>query len=200
MIDLGCGDGSITLAFKEKLDVKNVFGVDIDEEAISVARQRGIVAENLDLSEDKLPFLDGFFDLAISFEVIEHLTNPDNMLEEVHRVLRKGGMFLISTPNLASWFNRLALLFGFQPYNVEVSTKIAAGVPYGEGVFEKPSGHIRAFTPKALKRLLEHHGFQTIKIMGAPGVNPRNRFFRQLDKLFSLRAPLARRLIVLAEK
>jgi len=200
MIDLGCNNGGITQMFKEKLGVKEVYGVDIDEEAIFVAKQRGVKAYCLNLSEDKLPFPDEYFDLAISFEVIEHLMNPDNMLREANRVLKKGGILLVSTPNLASWVNRIFFLFGYQLYNVEVSTEIIAGVPYMKGVFEKPTGHIRAFTLKALKQLLKHHGFQTIKAIGSPGVNPKNRFFKLLDRLFSLRCSLARRLIVLAVK
>lgn len=200
MIDLGCGNGGITPLLKEKLEAKNVYGVDIDEEAIFVARQRGVKAYLLNLSEDKLPFPDEYFDLAISFEVIEHLVNPDNMLKEAYRVLRRGGYLLISTPNLASWVNRLVLLLGYQPYNVEVSTETMIGVPIRKGVFADPAGHIRAFTLRALKRALEHYGFHIVKAFGAPGVNPKNRFFRLLDRLFSLRASLARRLLVLAVK
>lgn len=200
MIDLGCGNGGISLLFKENLGAKDVYGVDIDEGAIFVARQRGVKAYLLNLSEDKLPFPDEHFDLAISFEVIEHLVNPDNMLKEANRVLKKRGILLIGTPNLASWVNRIFFLVGYQPYNVEVSTEIIVGVPYKKGVFEKPPGHLRAFTLRALKEILEHYSFHIVKASGAPGVNPKNHIFRLLDRLFSLRCSLSRRLIVLAVK
>lgn len=196
MIDLGCNDGGLTLLFKEKLSVKEVYGVDINEEAVLKAGKRGVKAYRLDLSKDKLPFPDNFFDLVVSFEVIEHLINPDNMLREARRVLKRGGFLLISTPNLASWINRIILLFGYQPYNVEVSTEITAGIPYKKGVFGKPSGHIRAFTLRALRELLEYHGFRIIKIIGTHGVNPKNTVFMLLDRFFSLRPALTRRLIV----
>lgn len=200
MVDLGCGDGEIALMFNEKLKAREVYGVDINERAISLARQRGIKAYPANLSENSLPFPNEFFDLVLSLEAIEHLINPDNMLKEAYRVLRRDGYLLISTPNLASWVNRLLLLLGYQPYNVEVSTETMIGVPIRKGVFGGPAGHIRAFTLRALKRALEYYGFRIMKAFGAPGVNPENRFFRLLDRLFSLRASLARRLMVLAVK
>lgn len=86
-IGLGCGDGSVTLAFKEKLDVKKVFQW--------VSRRRFSGKAPWDQSplskpdKDRLPFSDDSFDLAISLEVIEHLHNPDKMLKEARRVLKK---------------------------------------------------------------------------------------------------------------
>jgi len=200
MIDLGCGDGEITLMFKEELKAREVYGVDIDEQAVALARKRGIEAYIADLSKDSLPFPNEFFDLVLSLEVIEHLANPDNMLKEAYRVLRKGGYLLISTPNLASWINRLLLLLGYQPYNVEVSTEAVIGVLYSKGVFGSPAGHIRAFTLRALKGILTRYGFRIMKTSGAPGVDPKNCIFRLLDKMFSMKASLARRLIILAVK
>ena len=44
MIDLGCGDGEITLMFKEELKAREVYDVDIDEQAVALARKRGIKA------------------------------------------------------------------------------------------------------------------------------------------------------------
>lgn len=139
-----------------------------------------------------------YVDIAI--EVIEHLLNPDYMLREVHRVLKDDGIFLISTPNLASWVNRLILLLGYQPYNAEVSTEILAGVPWKAYSFTKPSGHIRPFTLRGLRELLEYHGFHIIKVVGVPGVYPKHVLFQLLDKLFAKRPSLAQRLIVLARK
>ena len=200
VIDLGCGNGKVTCHLKKMLKADEVCGVDADGKELSATNQRGIRTYRLNLNEDKLPFPEGHFDLAVSLEVIEHLTNPDNMLKEAHRVLNKGGWLLISTPNLASWANRLSLLLGHQPYNVEVSTEIVAGVPYMNGVFGIPGGHIRAFTFGALKQLLEHHGFRVVRVAGYPGVNPRNGAIRVMDKFFSRRHTLARRLVALAAK
>ena len=70
-------------------------------------------------------------------EVIEHLASPDNMIVEVYRILKIGGYLIISTPNLGNWVNRLTMLLGCQPYNVEVSATHVFGVPYRKGVIWK---------------------------------------------------------------
>ena len=126
------------------------------------------------------------------------MTNPDNMLREAFRVLKKGGYLLLSTPNLASWVNRIIMLLGYQPYNVEASTEILAGVPWKAYSFSRPAGHIRAYTLRALKELLTYHGFKILKVRGARGVYP--KWLSPLDHLFSKRPSLARRLIILARK
>jgi len=133
-----------------------------------------------------------------ALEVIEHLVNPDNMLREAHRILKNHGYLLLTTPNLASWVNRLVMLLGYQPYNCEVSTEIIAGVPWKARTFAKPAGHIRPFTLEALKEVLAYHGFKIIHVKVAPGVEPRE--LRIIDTIFSLRPSLARRLIILARK
>jgi SAM-dependent methyltransferase len=198
LVDLGCGDGSLTIEMAKVVGASEVYCVDVDAEALNVAASRGLRTFVIDLSSDRIPLPDESVDLATALEVIEHLVNPDNMLREVRRVLRAGGHLLLTTPNLASWVNRLLLLFGYQPYNCEVSTEVLAGVPWRDRTFAKPSGHIRPFTLKALKELLTHHGFEVVHVKGAPGVEPKE--LRALDSLLSLRPSLARRLVVLARK
>jgi 2-polyprenyl-3-methyl-5-hydroxy-6-metoxy-1,4-benzoquinol methylase len=105
------------------VEAKEVYGVDIDEFALDKAKQRKIKTFKLDLSYDKIPLNNNSVDLVTALELIEHLINPDHMLREVHRVLNSHGQFILSTPNLASYVNRLILLLGYQPYNVEVSIR-----------------------------------------------------------------------------
>lgn len=198
LIDLGCGDGRLTVEMAKVVGASEVYCIDVDAKALNVAASRGLRTFAIDLSSDRFPLPDESVDLATALEVIEHLSNPDNMLREVRRVLRTGGHLLITTPNLASWVNRLLLLFGYQPYNCEVSTEVLAGVLWMGRTFAKPSGHIRPFTLKALKELLTHHGFEVVCVKGAPGVEPRE--LRTLDSLLSLKPSLARRLVALARK
>jgi len=93
-LDLGCGDGRITEEVARIVGAKEVFGVDIDHDVLEKARLRGIKTFRLDLSRDRIPLDDGCVDLVTAFEVIEHLLNPDNMLREAFRVLRKGWVFI----------------------------------------------------------------------------------------------------------
>jgi SAM-dependent methyltransferase len=198
LIDLGCGDGCLTVEMAKVVGASEVYCIDVEQRALAAAASRGLRTFAIDLSSDRFPLPDQSVDLATALEVIEHLSNPDNMLREVRRVLRAGGHLLLTTPNLASWVNRPLLLFGYQPYNCEVSTEVLAGVPWRGRTFAKPSGHIRPFTLRALKELLTHHGFEVVHVKGAPGVEPKE--LRALDSLLSLRPSLARRLVVLARK
>ena len=52
-----------------------------------------------DLRKEQVDFPDGSFDCVISFQVIEHIRRDEEFVREVSRVLRKGGVFVVSTPN-----------------------------------------------------------------------------------------------------
>jgi ubiquinone/menaquinone biosynthesis C-methylase UbiE len=82
---------------------ERVCGVDLDPEAVKEARET-YRRENLSFirgSADRLPFASNTFDLATSFETIEHLPEETQrrLVEEIKRVLKPGGVLLISTPN-----------------------------------------------------------------------------------------------------
>lgn len=72
---------------------------------VRACRMRGLEAygidHEIDLETAKFPFPDGCFDYVHVNAVIEHLTNPDNMLVEAHRVLVTHGTIIINTPNWA---------------------------------------------------------------------------------------------------
>jgi SAM-dependent methyltransferase len=95
----GVGYGSAFLARR----AARVLGVDRSEQAIAYARER-YPAPNLEFAVGDLlalPFSDGSFDVVCAFETIEHLDSRDAYLDEVRRVLRPGGCYLVSTPQVA---------------------------------------------------------------------------------------------------
>lgn len=108
----------------------------------------------------KMAFEGNKFDLAVSNQVLEHLEKPELCLREVIRVLKPGGYALFTTPNLAAWYNRLGLLFGYQPFNYTPSPEYRnIGFPK----FVKKNNiydHPRVFTHKALKELFEKIGYR----------------------------------------
>ncbi|MEJ8669191.1 class I SAM-dependent methyltransferase [Streptomyces sp. MS1.AVA.1] len=84
-----------------------------------------------ELTDGGLPFRTGSADAVLFSEVIEHLVDPDAALDEIRRVLRPGGHLMLSTPNLAAWYNRALLLAGVQPVFSEVSLRGIHGRPGG---------------------------------------------------------------------
>jgi len=103
VLDVACGEGygSNLLAST----AKKVIGIDIDDETIPKASAKYQKA-NLEFkkgSATSLPLEDNQFDIVVSFETIEHIAEHDQMLAEIKRVLKPGGLFIISTPDKKSY-------------------------------------------------------------------------------------------------
>jgi SAM-dependent methyltransferase len=101
LLDAGCGEGYGVRYLAQ--DVEQAVGIDIDPVAASHARSRYAEANLNFAAMDccRLGFADQSFDFITSFEVIEHFTDADGFLSEIHRVIAPGGVFVVSTPNKA---------------------------------------------------------------------------------------------------
>ncbi len=98
VLDAGCGVGYGAEVLATR--ARRVVGVDLDAEAIAYARRR-YGAPNVEFVQGDLLALelpDGDFDVVCSFETIEHVPDHERYLREVRRVLRPGGVFVVSTP------------------------------------------------------------------------------------------------------
>ena len=98
ILDAGCGTGYGTA---ELAGAASVTGTDIAAEAVEYARSRygGERVRFVRSACETLPFGDAAFDLVVAFEVIEHLDRWEDLLSEAKRVLKPGGVLLVSTPN-----------------------------------------------------------------------------------------------------
>jgi methionine biosynthesis protein MetW len=195
ILDIGCGDGSFVIKFRKHCET---FGVDISQDAVKIAKEAGVNAYEVDVSSQKLPFQDEYFDIIYMGDVIEHLTNPDHAVKEVTRVLKRNGFLVLSTPNLAQWLNRLLLLFGRQPLFSEVST----AKTFGRGPRSYhflPVGHLRLFTYKALKEFLTYYRFDIIKVEGA-NYEGLPKILADIDKIFSKIPSLSSNIILVVAK
>lgn len=117
---------------------------------------------------DGLPFREKRFDLVTLYDVIEHLpVSPRRLLTDVYRVLRPGGHLALTTPNLVNLRARLRLLSGRTIH-----------FPIDEW-FDGDSfyGHIREYTPRELRYMLESVGFrpQTVRLSNSLQWNTRRR-------------------------
>jgi len=108
ILELGCGTG-VNYQILCKISSKAEFhGVDLlDQQNI----MPGIIYQQLDLNEGVLPYRDEYFDAIIMSHVIEHLHYPLKLGNELNRILKKGGMIYIETPN---WTTIFFPSFGFQ--------------------------------------------------------------------------------------
>ncbi|HEX5432245.1 MAG TPA: methyltransferase domain-containing protein, partial [Bryobacteraceae bacterium] len=99
VLDAGCGTGYGCAELARSASF--VAGIDIAADAVSYGRRNGAPpnAAFAQASAACVPFGSASFDLVTAFEVIEHLENWRDFLEEIKRVLRRQGLFLVSTPN-----------------------------------------------------------------------------------------------------
>ncbi len=190
ILDIGCGDGEATAELARRAHGHTVIGADWSRQALDRARRHGLTLVRAGLEDPGLPFASHSLDVAVLSEVIEHLVDTDAALDEIVRVLRPGGSLLLSTPNLAAWFNRGLLLLGVQPVFTEVSLRGIYGRPGREVV-----GHLRVFTRRALTGLLAAHRLRVVELRGAC-YHDTPRPLRPLDRLFRHVPELAADLLV----
>jgi len=151
------------------LAASRIIGIEIQDGLAEVAAARGIEIPSRDLNAP-LEIPDRAVDVAVANQVIEHLYDTDQFVRQLHRVLKPGGLAVISTNNLASWHNILALILGAQPFPADVSSNSALGKLFG--LFPGDAGsysswtHLRIFSPRALREMLEYHGFAVERIRG----------------------------------
>lgn len=101
-LDIGSGSGELLRLFREGHSFQGV-ACDCTDRLMELPAQKVHV---VDLDRDKLPFADGEFTLVTCVETIEHLENYRALLREAFRVLRPGGIFVVSTPNILNLRSR----------------------------------------------------------------------------------------------
>jgi SAM-dependent methyltransferase len=193
ILDVGCGDGAALATAATQNPGHRFAGIDWSADALRQARAQRLTVVRGSVSP-RLPVADGAADVVIMSELIEHLVDPDGAVAEVRRVLRPGGSLLLSTPNLAAWYNRGLLAVGIQPVFSEVSLT---------GVFGRPgrvvAGHLRLFTRRALTEFLTASGFRCVSVAGAR-YHDVPRMMQPLDRAFCRWPSAASILLVHARK
>jgi len=107
VLEIGCGEGYYT---KKMLEItQNVVATDISEKFLNKAKKytQEKALRYICCPAEKVPFPDNHFDKVLISEVIEHLLDWEQGIKEIHRVLKPGGVVVISTPNKLSYFNVL---------------------------------------------------------------------------------------------
>jgi ubiquinone/menaquinone biosynthesis C-methylase UbiE len=109
-LDIGAGRGELIRLFRDHFNAASR-ACDYTDELMQLPGQKVDIA---DLNFQPLPYPDASFDIVTATEVIEHLADFRRIVREIHRVLRPGGVCILSTPNILNLNSRLRFLwFGF---------------------------------------------------------------------------------------
>lgn len=103
VLDIGCGFGE-TLGYHQNRGC-DVYGVEADQNIQRVANEFGYKVQVGLFNSDN--YKEAYFDYVTLDQVIEHVTDPNTMLRGIERVLKSGGVIIITTPNLSGWGARL---------------------------------------------------------------------------------------------
>ncbi|MBK9478512.1 MAG: class I SAM-dependent methyltransferase [Bacteroidetes bacterium] len=98
LIDVGCGDGFFLETAKQRN--WNVYGTEYTDHALKICKDKGIHMHQGKLDANN--YAPDFFDVITSFEVIEHINNPREELQQFSKILRTGGAVYVTTPNFNS--------------------------------------------------------------------------------------------------
>jgi 2-polyprenyl-3-methyl-5-hydroxy-6-metoxy-1,4-benzoquinol methylase len=152
VLDVGCGAGQITSAIARA--GFDVVGIDLAEEPLRRARSRDPTLELCLVGADGgWPFADASFDAVWAGETIEHVLDTAAWLSEVRRVLRSGGLLVLSTPSL----DRPRLLAA------------ALSRRRFDELFDPRADHVRFYSRRTLATLLGEFGFEQVELRGAGG-------------------------------
>lgn len=142
LLDWGCGFGQLSHMLKARgVDVTSIeWHPTIPEGEVRRLERYPDVEARYTQDPVKLPYEDGAFDAILSMGVLEHVQQPEDSLDELHRILRPGGrLYVYKLPNRRSYLEWIARRAGF----------------YYHGQLE----HDRLYTPATARALVEAHGF-----------------------------------------
>lgn len=127
-LDIGAGAGDLINLVSKALDVE-AHACDYTDTLMQLPGQK---VDTCDLNTDPLPYADNSFDLVTFTEVIEHVEHHQDVLREIHRVLKDDGYLIVTTPNILNIKSRLRFLFFgfwnlFGPLYFKSSTKYTTG-------------------------------------------------------------------------
>ena len=154
VLEIGCGRGDFSIWLSRQYPEARVMGVDFSETAIETARSRALestsAAQFKVEDAEALSFADRSFDYVISCECMEHVARPLQMAREMHRILKPGGRFILTTEN---YFNGM-LLQWLKTWTL--------GTPFDSGSGVQP--HENFFVFWRVKKILERAGLKVLEM------------------------------------
>jgi len=165
VLDYGSGSGLHVELWKKVFPLANLYFCDISLVALEKLKSKypEFKLKCREVKEDKAPFDDDFFDVIVSIEVMEHVENLNSYLNDIYRLLKRGGIFIWTTP--------CANLFSIEHiFNVLTNQIEKTSEGYIRWKWEDPT-HRRRLKSNEIKSKLQDVGFKNI------GFRFRSHFF-----------------------
>lgn len=180
VLEIGLNTGHLAFIIKSYFHLRNISALEhpklVEQYLKSFHKKlRGSVTlKTADLNVDNIPWGDNSFDLVMLSEILEHLVpaHIPQVLSEAHRITKRNGKVVITTPNISSLLKRLNLLRGKNPLSLDFSNN--------RGVF----GHIREYTQHEIIEILEKEFFILRK--GYFSIDVRRNMFTKFENFFGM--------------
>jgi 2-polyprenyl-3-methyl-5-hydroxy-6-metoxy-1,4-benzoquinol methylase len=152
-LDIGPGHGELIEILRTDLKLTS----DACDYTDTLMQLSDVRVDVRDLNIEKLPYMDGTYDLVTCTEVLEHLEHYRETLREVYRVMKPDGVFVLTTPNILNLKSRIRfMVFGF--YN------LFGPLHFNESELHSAGGHINPIGLYFLIHSLVDAGFKNIQV------------------------------------
>lgn len=146
ILDLGCGPGTDLQNVRHQIEQEHqgsvtnleLFGIESYAPNVALCKAARIKTTAANIENDAYPGKNGYYDVVLANQVLEHTKEIFWIFSEVGRILKPGGHFIVGVPNIASFHNRLLLMFGQQPTQIQ-----------------SMSAHVRGFTRPDLRQFAQ---------------------------------------------
>jgi 2-polyprenyl-3-methyl-5-hydroxy-6-metoxy-1,4-benzoquinol methylase len=157
VLELGCSTGFFS-KYLRQMRACSVVGLEVDPVAAAEARKfcNEVLLSDLNSAEWMKGLPRQAFDVILMGDVLEHLIEPQAVLEQIQPMLAPNASIIISLPNIVYWGTRLKILFGRFEYE-------------SFGILDHT--HLRFFTPKTAQKMIESAGYEIIRfhpVFGGP--------------------------------
>ena len=151
-LDIGAGRGELVERFRSEFGVVSSV-CDYTDQLMRIPGQKVDIAN---LNQEGLPYPDQTFDVVTATEVVEHLEHYRETLREIHRVLKPGGVAILSTPNILNLNSRLRFLwFGYG--------NLFGPLPVRNSALYSTGGHINPVSYFYLAHSMMDAGFDEVE-------------------------------------
>ena len=150
ILEVGCACGGTLLEINNINKTANIYGIEINSNSAKLAKNFANVS-SANIEDSNLPYKQGFFDYIIFGDVLEHLYNPQKVLENIKPYLKEDGKIIASIPNIQHWSIIEELLKGNWSYT-------------DAGILDKT--HLRFFTRNEITKLFNNSGYEVKQFVG----------------------------------